>query len=189
MLQQIDFPPFYWGLERNYWGLRKNKRKKEIENQFAGVVFFNINPLYWEKIERGKDRPIRWNCFKQPYSSSDGQPLVKSKKDFIWMLAVSTTHVLYCDSSGICQRHVMCSIWHGRQTDQKIKDGVCSVTHTWHVGKRIHMFVRPSRNFRLANTNLASLFADFLNTKSWLLSCAHTEICSTSRTKKIMELT
>jgi len=25
-------PPFYWGLERNYWGLIKNKREKEIEN-------------------------------------------------------------------------------------------------------------------------------------------------------------
>ena len=30
------------------------------------------------------------SCSKQPYSS-DGQALVKSKKDFIWMLAVSTT--------------------------------------------------------------------------------------------------
>ena len=58
VLQQINFPlflyekgrcdvsPFYWGLERNYWGLRKNKGKREMENQSAGVDFFNINPLY-----------------------------------------------------------------------------------------------------------------------------------------------
>ena len=49
VLQQIDFSlflSFYWELERNYWGLRKNKEKREMENQSAGVCFFNINPLY-----------------------------------------------------------------------------------------------------------------------------------------------
>jgi hypothetical protein len=49
VLQQIDFFPFllfYWGLERNYWGLRKNKREREMKNQSAKVCFFNINPLY-----------------------------------------------------------------------------------------------------------------------------------------------
>jgi len=43
-------------LERNYWGLRKNKREREMENQSAGVGFFNINPLYREKVERGKEK-------------------------------------------------------------------------------------------------------------------------------------
>jgi len=43
---RCDVSPFYWGLERNYWGLRKNKGEREIKNQSAGVCFFNINPLY-----------------------------------------------------------------------------------------------------------------------------------------------
>ena len=49
VFHQIDFSlflPFYWGLERNYWGLRKNKEEREMKNQSAGVCFFNINSLY-----------------------------------------------------------------------------------------------------------------------------------------------
>ena len=57
VLQQIDFLPFYMkkemrclpfllGIGEYYWELRKNKKEKEMENQSAGVGFFNINPLY-----------------------------------------------------------------------------------------------------------------------------------------------
>ena len=52
--RRCDVSPFYWGFERNYWGLRKNKREKKMENQSDGVGFFNINFLYWEKVERRK---------------------------------------------------------------------------------------------------------------------------------------
>ena len=34
----------------------KNKREREMKNQSAGVGFFNINPLYWEKVEREKGK-------------------------------------------------------------------------------------------------------------------------------------
>jgi len=34
--------------------LRKNKGEREMENQSAGVGFFNINLLYREKVERKK---------------------------------------------------------------------------------------------------------------------------------------
>ena len=53
---RCNVSPFYWRLERNYWGLRKNKREREMENQSAGLGFFNINPLYWEKIEKKKKK-------------------------------------------------------------------------------------------------------------------------------------
>ena len=43
VLQQIDFPPFYIEREMRW-------------NQSAGVGFFNINPLYWEKVEREKKK-------------------------------------------------------------------------------------------------------------------------------------
>jgi len=35
-------------LERNYWGLRKNKGEREMENQSAGVVF-STSIVYIEK--------------------------------------------------------------------------------------------------------------------------------------------
>ena len=67
MLQQIDFPPFF--MKREMWclpfllgigeellGIEKNKREREMENQSAGVDFFNINLLYWEKVEREKGK-------------------------------------------------------------------------------------------------------------------------------------
>ena len=38
--------PFYWGLGKCYWGLRKNIGEMEIKNQFVGASFFTINPLY-----------------------------------------------------------------------------------------------------------------------------------------------
>ena len=59
MLQQIDFSPFYmereiWclsfllGIEEKLLGIEKNKRKREMENQSAGVVFSTPIP-YIEK--------------------------------------------------------------------------------------------------------------------------------------------
>ena len=69
VLQQIDFS-FY--MEREMWclsfllgigekllGNEKNKGKREMKNQSvgvksAGVGFFNINFLYWEKVKKGK---------------------------------------------------------------------------------------------------------------------------------------
>ena len=38
--------PFYWGLGKCYWGLRKNIGEREIKNQSVGASFFTINPLY-----------------------------------------------------------------------------------------------------------------------------------------------
>ena len=52
--RRCDISSFYWGLERNYCGLIKNKKKREMKNQSAGVSFFNINPLYWEKVKKEK---------------------------------------------------------------------------------------------------------------------------------------
>ena len=36
--------PFYWGLRRCYWGLRKNKGEREIKNQSVAASFFTISP-------------------------------------------------------------------------------------------------------------------------------------------------
>ena len=53
---RCDVFPFYWGLEINYWGLRKNKGERVMENQSVGVGFFNINLLYWEKVKREREK-------------------------------------------------------------------------------------------------------------------------------------
>jgi len=34
------------GIGEKLLGIEKNKEKREMENQSAGVGFFNINPLY-----------------------------------------------------------------------------------------------------------------------------------------------
>jgi len=49
---RCDVSPFYWGLERNYWGSRKNKREREMKKI----------PYIEKKWKGERGRSICWSC-------------------------------------------------------------------------------------------------------------------------------